>query len=255
MTNEQLEISCSFIFTKINKTSEFRCYTIKSRNLNEERLINMQRKKLMKYAKSKFLGIRHNHDDSYDLFFKVRQSEVRYQLASFHDMEELLALSKIQKRNWSKKQIIQTFIDYCQQNGETLGDDLGLSDSPASWRQVIKENNYYELMTAETLDLVLTKDISKNRTIMSMINQIRTIYKDMSISLHESIADQTLRIKVFELKYSKTWLELVIDYQDLPNSHITECRESITGQHGGMMVTHLFWYIESMTRAKQLITA
>lgn len=215
----------------------------------------MQRKKLMKYAKSKFLGIRHNYDDSYDLFFKVRQSEVRYQLASFHDMEELLMLSKIQKRNWSKKQIIQSFIDYCNQHGETLGDDLGLSDSPASWRQVIKENNYYELMTAETLDLVLTKDVSKNRTIMSMIDQIRNIYKDMSISLHESITEQTLRIKVFELRYSKTWLELVIDYRDLSNSHITECRESIAGQHGGMMVAHLLWYIESMTQAKQLIVA
>ena len=170
------------------------------------------------YQACKFLGLQHNLDDTYNLYFRMGRSEVYYQLASFEQMEDILHLTDVDCSDLSKGEILTRFISYITNNDVAVADFLGLSEVPTSWKSPLKDMAFYEQATANAQSILLTKDHRLNQHILLIILLVKRAAKDLQMSLSESLKDQTLTITINN-KNEQT-AQVVIDYQNFRASHV-----------------------------------
>lgn len=181
-------------------------------------------RKTQDYQGCKFLGIEHNRDDSYNLYFKVGTQEVYYQLADYHQMEDMLYLSGTDRYNLSKGQIVNRFIEWITNNGPIVGDFLGISDVPRSWKHPLRQLADYEQMTIESQTITLTKDVHLNRRIMYFIAWLQERFSEDQMTLSEAKNDRQLTINI--TNQSRPILLLMIDYQHLEWSQVITLDQS-----------------------------
>lgn len=165
-----------------------------------------------------FLGLQHNSDDSYNLYFKVGTQEVYYQLADYHQMEDMLHLNNIDRASLSKGQIVNRFIAWITNHGSIVGDFLGISDAPRSWKQPLRQLAEYEQMTIESQMIALTKDVQLNQQILRFIDWLQQQFSTDQMILSEAKNDRQLTVTM--IHQSIPVLLLVIDYEHLEWSQV-----------------------------------
>lgn len=176
------------------------------------------------YQGCAFLGIQHNPDDSYNLYFKVGTQEIYYQLADYHQMEDMLHLNNNDRVDLSKGQIVNRFIAWITNNGPIVADFLGISDAPRAWRRPLRQPDDYEQMTIESQMITLTKDVQLNQQIFHLLDWLQRRFSPDQITLSEAKNDRQLTITITH--QSEPMLLLVIDYEHLKLSRVSHLDQS-----------------------------
>lgn len=176
------------------------------------------------YQGCAFLGIQHNPDDSYNLYFKVGTQEIYYQLADYHQMEDMLHLNNNDRVDLSKGQIVNQFIAWITNNGPIVADFLGISDAPRAWKQPLRQPAEYEQMTIESQTVTLTKDVQLNQQIFHLLDWLQRRFSPDQITLSEAKNDRQLTITITH--QSEPMLLLVIDYEHLKLSRVSHLDQS-----------------------------
>lgn len=176
------------------------------------------------YQGCAFLGMQHNPDDSYNLYFKVGTQEVYYQLADYHQMEDMLHLNNNDRVDLSKGQIVNRFVAWITNNGPIVGDFLGISDAPKSWKQPLRQPDEYEQMTIESQTITLTKDVQLNQQLLRLVDWLRRRFSPDQITLSEAKNDQQLTVTITH--QSIPMLLLTIDYEHLKGSQVIPLDQS-----------------------------
>lgn len=176
------------------------------------------------YQGCAFLGIKHNPDDSYNLYFKVGTQEVYYQLADYHQMEDMLHLNNNDRVDLSKGQIVNRFIAWITNNGPIVADFLGISDAPIAWKRPLRQPDEYEQMTIESQTVTLTKDVQLNQQILYLVDWLQRRFSPDQITLSEAKNDQQLTVTI--VNQSEPMLLLMIDYEHLKGSQVITLDQS-----------------------------
>lgn len=176
------------------------------------------------YQGCAFLGIQHNPDDSYNLYFKVGTQEIYYQLADYHQMEDMLHLNNNDRVDLSKGQIVNRFIAWITNNGPIVADFLGISDAPRAWKRPLRQPDEYEQMTIESQTVTLTKDVQLNQQIFHLLDWLQRRFSPDQITLSEAKNDRQLTITITH--QSEPMLLLVIDYEHLEWSRVSHLDRS-----------------------------
>lgn len=176
------------------------------------------------YQGCAFLGIQHNPDDSYNLYFKVGTQEIYYQLADYHQMEDMLHLNNNDRVDLSKGQIVNRFVAWITNNGPIVGDFLGISDAPRAWKRPLRQPDEYEQMTIESQMITLTKDVQLNQQILRLVDWLQRRFSPDQITLSEAKNDQQLTVTI--VNQSGPMLLLVIDYEHLKLSRVSHLDQS-----------------------------
>lgn len=176
------------------------------------------------YQGCAFLGIQHNHDDSYNLYFKVGTQEIYYQLADYHQMEDMLHLNNNDRVDLSKGQIVNRFVAWITNNGPIVADFLGISDAPRAWKRPLRQPDEYEQMTIESQMITLTKDVQLNQQILRLVDWLQRRFSPDQITLSEAKNDRQLTITITH--QSEPMLLLVIDYEHLKLSRVSHLDRS-----------------------------
>lgn len=176
------------------------------------------------YQGCAFLGIQHNPDDSYNLYFKVGTQEIYYQLADYHQMEDMLHLNNNDRVDLSKGQIVNRFVAWITNNGPIVADFLGISDAPRAWKRPLRQPDEYEQMTIESQTVTLTKDVQLNQQILRLVDWLRRRFSSDQITLSEAKNDRQLTITITH--QSEPMLLLVIDYEHLKLSRVSHLDQS-----------------------------
>lgn len=176
------------------------------------------------YQGCAFLGIQHNPDDSYNLYFKVGTQEIYYQLADYHQMEDMLHLNNNDRVDLSKGQIVNRFVAWITNNGPIVADFLGISDAPRAWKQPLRQPDEYEQMTIESQTVTLTKDVQLNQQIFHLLDWLQRRFSPDQITLSEAKNDRQLTITITH--QSEPMLLLVIDYAHLKLSRVSHLDQS-----------------------------
>lgn len=176
------------------------------------------------YQGCAFLGIQHNPDDSYNLYFKVGTQEIYYQLADYHQMEDMLHLNNNDRVDLSKGQIVNRFVEWITNNGPIVADFLGISDAPRAWKRPLRQPDEYEQMTIESQMITLTKDVQLNQQIFHLLDWLQRRFSPDQITLSEAKNDRQLTITITH--QSEPMLLLVIDYEHLDWSQVSHLDQS-----------------------------
>ena len=176
------------------------------------------------YQGCAFLGIQHNPDDSYNLYFKVGTQEVYYQLADYRQMADMLHLNNNDRVDLSKGQIVNRFIEWITNNGPIVGDFLGISDTPRAWKRPLRQPDEYEQMTIDSQTIALTKNVQLNQQIFSFIDWLRRRFSQDQMTLSEAKNDRQLTVTITH--QSEPMLLLVIDYEHLEWSQVIPLDQS-----------------------------
>lgn len=176
------------------------------------------------YQGCAFLGIKHNPDDSYNLYFKVGTQEVYYQLADYRQMADMLHLNNNDRVDLSKGQIVNRFIAWITNNGPIVGDFLGISDAPRAWKRPLRQPDEYEQMTTDSQTIALTKNVHLNQQIFSFIDWLRRRFSQDQMTLSEAKNDRQLTVTITH--QSEPMLLLVIDYEHLEWSQVIPLDQS-----------------------------
>lgn len=176
------------------------------------------------YQGCAFLGIQHNPDDSYNLYFKVGTQEIYYQLADYHQMEDMLHLNNNDRVDLSKGQIVNQFVAWITNNGPIVADFLGISDAPRAWKRPLRQPDEYEQMTIESQTVTLTKDVQLNQQIFHLLDWLQRRFSPDQITLSEAKNDRQLTITITH--QSEPMLLLVIDYEHLKLSRVSHLDQS-----------------------------
>ena len=176
------------------------------------------------YQGCAFLGIKHNPDDSYNLYFKVGTQEVYYQLADYRQMADMLHLNNNDRVDLSKGQIVNRFIEWITNNGPIVGDFLGISDAPRAWKRPLRQPAEYEQMTIDSQTVTLTKNVQLNQQIFSFIDWLRRRFSQDQMTLSEAKNDRQLTVTITH--QSEPMLLLVIDYEHLEWSQVIPLDQS-----------------------------
>lgn len=176
------------------------------------------------YQGCTFLGIQHNPDDSYNLYFKVGTQEIYYQLADYHQMEDMLHLNNNDRVNLSKGEIVNRFVAWITNNGPIVADFLGISDAPRAWKRPLRQPDEYEQMTIESQTVTLTKDVQLNQQIFHLLDWLQRRFSPDQITLSEAKNDQLLTVTI--VNQSGPILLLVIDYEHLDWSRVSPLDQS-----------------------------
>lgn len=176
------------------------------------------------YQGCAFLGIKHNPDDSYNLYFKVGTQEVYYQLADYRQMADMLHLNNNDRVDLSKGQIVNRFIEWITNNGPIVGDFLGISDAPRAWKRPLRQPAEYEQMTIDSQTVTLTKNVQLNQQIFSFIDWLRRRFSQDQMTLSETKNDRQLTVTITH--QSEPMLLLVIDYEHLEWSQVIPLDQS-----------------------------
>ena len=176
------------------------------------------------YQGCAFLGIKHNPDDSYNLYFKVGTQEVYYQLADYRQMADMLHLNNNDRVDLSKGQIVNRFIEWITNNGPIVGDFLGISDAPRAWKRPLRQPAEYEQMTIDSQTVTLTKNVQLNQQIFSFIDWLRRRFSQDQMTLSETKNDRQLTVTI--VNQSGPMLLLMIDYEHLKGSQVIPLDQS-----------------------------
>ena len=176
------------------------------------------------YQGCAFLGIQHNPDDSYNLYFKVGTQEIYYQLADYRQMADMLHLNNNDRVDLSKGQIVNRFIAWITNNGPIVADFLGISDAPIAWKRPLRQPDEYEQMTIESQTVTLTKDVQLNQQIFCLLDWLQQRFSQDQMTLSEAKNDQQLTVTVTH--QSGPILLLVIDYEHLDRSQAIPLNQS-----------------------------
>lgn len=176
------------------------------------------------YQGCAFLGIQHNPDDSYNLYFRVGTQEIYYQLADYRQMADMLHLNNNDRVDLSKGQIVNRFIAWITNNGPIVGDFLGISDAPRAWKRPLRQPDEYEQMTIDSQTIALTKNVQLNQQIFSFIDWLRRRFSQDQMTLSEAKNDRQLTVTITH--QSEPMLLLVIDYEHLEWSQIIHLDQS-----------------------------
>lgn len=176
------------------------------------------------YQGCAFLGIQHNPDDSYNLYFRVGTQEIYYQLADYHQMEDMLHLNNNDRVDLSKGQIVNRFIEWITNNGPIVGDFLGISDAPRAWKRPLRQPDEYEQMTIESQTVTLTKNVQLNQQILRLVDWLQRRFSQDQITLSEAKNDRQLTVTITH--QSEPMLLLVIDYEHLEWSQVIHLDQS-----------------------------
>lgn len=176
------------------------------------------------YQGCAFLGIQHNPDDSYNLYFKVGTQEIYYQLADYHQMEDMLHLNNNDRVDLSKGQIVNRFVAWITNNGPIVADFLGISDAPRAWKRPLRQPDEYEQMTIESQTVTLTKDVQLNQQILRLVDWLQRRFSPDQMTLSEVKNDRQLTITITH--QSEPMLLLVIDYEHLDSSRVSHLDRS-----------------------------